>query len=104
MTEKAERIDHVNDAMACLIAADGYLSADMPHETGEYKSDVIAVAQVHATLALVEQQRIANLIALGNAEHGPYRYLDAGWTDLTSMDALGSAAVLLGIELKEESK
>ena len=54
--------------------------------------------------ALVEQQRIANLIALGNTEHGPYRYLDAGRTDLTSMDALGSAAVLLGIKLKEESK
>lgn len=99
-----ERIDHVNDAMACLIAADGHLSAEMPRETGEYKSDVIAAAQVHATLALVEQQRIANLIALGSAEHDPYRYLDAGRTGLMSMDAYGAAAVLLGIELKEESK
>lgn len=29
----------------------------------------IAIAQVHATLALVEQQRIANLIALANSSH-----------------------------------
>jgi hypothetical protein len=54
-------------------------------------------ALVHSQLALVEQQRIANLIALGSAEHGPYRYLDAGLTELRSMDAFGVAAHLLGI-------
>lgn len=31
-------------------------------------ASTIAIAQVHATLALVEQQRIANLIELGFAE------------------------------------
>lgn len=89
----SERIDHAAKARYWL-----------PQNGDGILPDHVAVAQVHATLALVEQQRIANLIALGNAEHGPYRYLDAGWTDLTSMDALGSAAVLLGIKLKEESK
>lgn len=34
-------------------------------QQGESLSDIAAIAQVHATLALVEQQRIANLIALG---------------------------------------
>lgn len=88
----SERIDHAAKARYWL-----------PQKGDGITPNHVAVAQVHATLALVEQQRIANLIALGNAEHGPYRYLDAGWTDLTSMDALGSAAVLLGIKLKEES-
>lgn len=61
-----ERIDHANEAMACLVAADGHLSAEMAVETGEYKADVLAYAQVHATLALVEQQRVSNLIALAD--------------------------------------
>ena len=88
-----ERIDHAAKARYWL-----------PAKGDGITPNHVAVAQVHATLALVEQQRIANLIALGNAEHGPYRYLDAGRTGLMSMDAYGAAAVLLGIELKEESK
>lgn len=35
--------------------------------------DQLALAQVHATLALVEQQRIANLIAFMESEGGPYK-------------------------------
>lgn len=56
----SERIDHV-------FMADGYLD-----QAGEsigldefaYADIQVKAAQVHATLALVEQQRIANLIAL----------------------------------------
>ena len=49
----------------------GEVSSNFHAQTGELKSDAIAIAQVKATLALVEaqeaaneQQRIANLIAL----------------------------------------
>lgn len=97
-----ERIDHAAEARKHIDWAHTQQEQD-----GEFEFSVrdnALIAQAEATLALVEQQRIANLIALGSAEHGPYRYLDVGLTDLKSMDALGSAAVLLGIELKEESK
>ena len=60
-------IDHVNEARALAIQADAFTSSDMVLQTGEVKADVIAAAQLHATLALVEQQRIANLIALAGA-------------------------------------
>jgi len=52
-----ERIDHAAEArrgLSVLDAPDTILIAD-----------ALSAAQVHATLALVEQQRIANLIALG---------------------------------------
>lgn len=49
-----ERIDHAAEALRYLPATGDGMN------TGR-----IAVAQVHATLALVEQQRIANLVALG---------------------------------------
>lgn len=35
------------------------------------KTDLTAKAQVHATLALAEQQRIANLVTLGAIGGGP---------------------------------
>lgn len=60
----SERIDHAAEARAALVNADRFASNNWPLETGEQKADLIAVAQVHATLALIEQQRIANLIAL----------------------------------------
>lgn len=63
--------DHKGDAMACLIEAYNHLGTAMPGETGEYKADVIATAQVHATLYLAEQQSTANQIALiSNAARG----------------------------------
>lgn len=49
-----DRINHEARAIEMLSSAPADLRAD----------DAIAVAQVAATLALVEQQRIANLIAL----------------------------------------
>lgn len=63
--------DHKGDAMACLIGADNHVGAEMPEQVGEYKADVIATAQVHATLYLAEQQRIANLIALAALPDSP---------------------------------
>lgn len=58
------RIDHAAQTRDHLEVAERYASEDWPIQTGEHKVDILAVAQVHATLALVEQQRIANVIAL----------------------------------------
>lgn len=57
-----EKIDHAALANQAVSIA-GMREAI---QQGESVSDIAAVAQVHATLALVEQQRIANLIALLN--------------------------------------
>lgn len=54
----ADHIDHAAEALKTIASGKerGHpIDADSP----------IAEAQVHATLALVEQQRIANIIALG---------------------------------------
>lgn len=55
-----ERIDHVEESLNFLGAAtiDTYGDDDRK----------VAIAQVHATHALVEQQRIANLIALAGPD------------------------------------
>jgi len=66
-----ERIDHANEARAQLIDAGAYVGADMLVQTGESKTDVLLSAQVHATLAVAEQVRIGNLIALGVIGGGP---------------------------------
>ncbi len=55
------RLDHAAAARATLNA----LEEMSPTEPMSTAMGLIAVGQVHATLALVEQQRIANLIALG---------------------------------------
>ena len=52
----ASRIDHAAEAQKVLA---------MPTSVWGSPSDVLAGAQVHATLAIVEQLRIGNLIALG---------------------------------------
>lgn len=55
----SDRIDHAEKARTIV-------SNTEPVEMGSRDtSDWLALAQVHATLALVEQQKIANLIALG---------------------------------------
>ena len=60
------RIDHATEARTLLTQSYAFTSSDMVLHTGETKADVIAQAHVHATLALVEQQRIANLIAMAS--------------------------------------
>lgn len=65
LTVSAGRIDHACEARRLLqversdaASALGWDSADAQHAA------TLAEAQVHATLALIEQQRIANLIAM----------------------------------------
>jgi hypothetical protein len=63
----SERIDHVR-------LAQRFVGGESPLVDGSFDQtrDYIAAAQVHATLALVEQQRIANLIALADHAHGRF--------------------------------
>lgn len=44
--------EHYREAERLLVQADQDVSANMAFTTGEQKSDVLAAAQVHATLAL----------------------------------------------------
>jgi hypothetical protein len=74
-----ERIEHTAEARLALEYAMRDVSENWPLQTGETKADIIAQAQVHATLALVEQQRIANLIAVAQMEGGPYKESNT-WT------------------------
>ena len=64
------RIDHTAAALAALDAAYGSVSAT------NIAAIEVTAAKVHATLAQVEQQRIANLLALsliaGNEQVGEY--------------------------------
>jgi len=53
-----------------------------------------ATAQLHATLALVDEQRTANLIALWGALRNPpagIRLTDARWTQIERLDDLVAA-------------
>ncbi|GAA4774441.1 hypothetical protein [Microbacterium gilvum] len=52
-----ERIDHAAEAERILIVIDGVHGADLSLD------EMIASAQVHATLALAQEQRAANFIA-----------------------------------------
>lgn len=67
MVEMTERIDHAAEAREFLALARTIPSAE--DETNPAAHLAILEAQAHATLALVEQQRIANLIALADARH-----------------------------------
>lgn len=54
--------DHAAEARNCLGASGAY--------NGEDHAPLVAEAQVHATLALAEQQRLANIIAVANDPTG----------------------------------
>lgn len=83
----SERIDHVAKAIkAGDLATDAWNAG-----RGEYATALLASAQAHATLALVEQQRIANLIA----------YV-AKWTDDEVLDVDAEIRELLGIEERHD--
>ena len=62
----SERIDHVAEAL-------NNLGAFMA-ENYRYDERKVARAQVHATLALVEQERIRNLIAVHSADESIERW------------------------------
>ena len=59
--------------------------------------DRVAVAQFHAVLALVEQQRVANLIALAAGGHG-----GATGFEHEAMDALGVLGTPHHLQLRSE--
>lgn len=63
-------MNHLEEARLLLDAARADVSENWVAQPSEHKSDVLAAAQVHATLALVEQQRIANLIAFAGEGYG----------------------------------
>ena len=94
--------EHVAGAQACLIEADAFRSTAMPSQTGEYKTDVIATAQVHATLALAEQQRIANLVALGVVGGGPINNAYPGDTRRYLVSEFPDIAEALGIKTGDQ--
>lgn len=58
------RVDHAANARAWLVGAE---DRDVP--PGPVATSFGVIAQAHATLALVEQQRIANLIALSGLNY-----------------------------------
>ena len=74
-----ERIDHAAEARGAEQNAwqKGGPDGDALIRTYEQRQDMILSAQVHATLALVEQQRIANLIAVG--EHFEWAANSEAW-------------------------
>ena len=78
----SERIDHAAIAREQLRTAAPWLSSAGRSDLGQVAN--ILAAQGHATLALVEQQRIANLIALAAGGHGG----PTGF-EHEAMDALG---------------
>lgn len=74
-----DRVNHAAEALRSLQGAgDGR----------NFATDASAAAQVHATLALVEQQRIANLIALFQMEGGPYKVTNEFSVDGVKVNAL----------------
>lgn len=54
---------HYDEAQSQSVHADTDVSANWATNTGEYKADMLAAAQIEATLALAFEQRTANLIA-----------------------------------------
>ncbi|WP_323985920.1 hypothetical protein [Microbacterium plantarum] len=79
----SERIDHAAEAASDIRYADEVLEqgADL-----EVAKAIAAVGQVQATLALVEQQRIANIIALSS----PQEALDGAECRIPSFVRSGS--------------
>lgn len=72
-----DRIDHAAEAVGLLnLAATTQHQGDPRH--------LIAAAQVHASLALVEQQRIANLIALAKETFAAHEASEALGTFATA--------------------
>ena len=70
----SKRINHV--AKACLYIEWATEWQRGVGSTAATETTHALIAQTHATLALVEQQRIANLIALANAHHASKSYDD----------------------------
>jgi hypothetical protein len=65
-------VDDAAEARRLLDVAATDPSENWPLQTGEHTADILAAAQVHATLAVAEQLRLANLIAV-SSESSPRR-------------------------------
>lgn len=93
-----ERIDHYSAAVGML--KDAQVAKDLATVA------IIADgAHVHATLALVEQQRIANLIALAGLEmNGPLRHLAIQPDGPYSVDVKPDIAAALGLTAEQEGE
>lgn len=89
-----ERIDHAKEARRLLFSTGQFAEQDL--------GVAMASAQIHATLALVEQQRIANLIALGQFRVGPddlppFRHLVMQPVNAYDVEPTTDIAAALGI-------
>ena len=84
----SERIDHAAEAREALKEAG---------DVRNFATDASASAIAHAMLALTEQQRIANLIALAAGGHGgPMGF------EHEAMDALGVLGALHHLQLRPD--
>lgn len=71
-----QRVTETQDAINAAVEAGNALSEEVLDAFREAVNLTIAQAHAHATLALVEQQRIANLIALPYIDSAPTLYAD----------------------------
>lgn len=98
-----ERIDHAAEARKHIEWAHEQQAVDGEFTESVHHNATLAVAE--ATLALVEQQRIGNLIAASQMEGGPYK--DANSWTVNAHDADGryesdeDANVFLRREIRE---
>lgn len=83
-----ERIDHAAEARRVL--------DNIPHESLLGNSTALAWGQVHATLALVEQQRIANM----QTERAALRARADGRSDLAA-GGMEAQAAILDLQIRE---
>lgn len=91
-----ERIDHAAEAR-------DWTDRGVKASTSDAESRCVAMAQVHATLALVEQQRIANRVALaGLGVDGPLRHLAVQPHGDFFVDVHPDIAAALGIEVESD--
>ena len=91
------RIDHFAEARRLVLATE---TRDWNQES-PYVDRRLAAAQVHATLALAEQQHLANVIALaGLGMGGPLRHLAVQPMGEISVQPTDDIAAALGIEAK----
>lgn len=74
--------EHYAEAERLLAQADTYVSENMAHQTGEHKADMLAAAQVHATLALAAA--VAADKAVGPAASSGWRTVATEWQGPTS--------------------
>lgn len=87
-----ERIDHAAEA----IKHRDYAESPGPGDP-QLATNWLISAQVHATLALVEQQRIANLIAIGqfshDAEDDTRFYIGLAGSEAAYVEAAGALGI-----------